>query len=50
MKIDGSLEARDAEVRYVAGKRTLAVATVGRDGSSLAEELAMERELERPPG
>jgi NADPH-dependent 2,4-dienoyl-CoA reductase/sulfur reductase-like enzyme/nitrite reductase/ring-hydroxylating ferredoxin subunit len=49
VEIDGSLEARDAEVRFVAGKRTLAVATVGRDGSSLAEELAMERELERPP-
>lgn len=45
VEIDGSLEARDAEVRYRLGTRTLAVATVGRDGASLAAELAMEGAL-----
>ncbi len=45
VEVDGSLAGGDAEVRYLLGKRTLAVATIGRDGSSLAEELAMERAL-----
>jgi NADPH-dependent 2,4-dienoyl-CoA reductase/sulfur reductase-like enzyme len=44
IEIDGSLEGRDAEVRYIGGGRALAVATVGRDVASLEAELAMERE------
>ncbi len=50
VEVEGSLSAGDAEVRYVLGARTLAVATVGRDGASLAAELAMERALERARG
>ncbi len=42
IEIDGSLEGRDAEVRYVSGGRALAVATVGRDHASLEAELVME--------
>ena len=33
----------DAEVRFRAGGRTLAVATLGRDRAGLEAELAMER-------
>lgn len=43
IEIDGSLAEGDAEVRYVAGGRTLAVATVGRDAALLQAELEMER-------
>lgn len=43
IEIDGSLAKNDAEVRYIAGGRTLAVATVGRDGALLQAELEMER-------
>jgi 3-phenylpropionate/trans-cinnamate dioxygenase ferredoxin reductase subunit len=42
VEIDGSLPARDAEVRYIAEGRVLAVATVGRDRA----HLEAERELE----
>jgi 3-phenylpropionate/trans-cinnamate dioxygenase ferredoxin reductase subunit len=45
IEIDGSLRKRDCEVRYVAGGRILAVATVGRDRASLAAEAAMERQV-----
>ena len=44
VEIDGSLSAGDAAVRYVSGERVLALATIGRDGTSLEGELAMERE------
>jgi 3-phenylpropionate/trans-cinnamate dioxygenase ferredoxin reductase subunit len=44
IEIDGSLERRDCEVRYVAGERALAVATIGRDRAGLEAELSMERE------
>ncbi|HEV8262930.1 MAG TPA: FAD-dependent oxidoreductase [Burkholderiales bacterium] len=40
--IEGSLEARDAAVRYLAGGRTLALATIYRD----QESLQFERQLE----
>ena len=40
--VEGSVEARDCAVRYVAGGKTLAAATVGRDRDSLLEELALE--------
>ncbi len=39
----------DCAVRYVAGGRALAAATIGRDGASLEAELAFERELDAPP-
>ncbi|HWF76665.1 MAG TPA: hypothetical protein VN694_05750, partial [Caulobacteraceae bacterium] len=41
-KVEGSLASMDAEVRYVHGGRTLAVATVGRDLESLRAGLALE--------
>lgn len=44
IEIAGSLEQRDGEVRYVAGGRALAVATVGRDLANLEAEVAMEHE------
>jgi NADPH-dependent 2,4-dienoyl-CoA reductase/sulfur reductase-like enzyme/nitrite reductase/ring-hydroxylating ferredoxin subunit len=44
IEIDGSLEQRECEVRYVADGRALAVATIGRDRENLVAELAMERE------
>jgi NADPH-dependent 2,4-dienoyl-CoA reductase/sulfur reductase-like enzyme/nitrite reductase/ring-hydroxylating ferredoxin subunit len=42
VEIDGSLEARDCTVRYLAGTRTLAVVTIGRDIASLRAEQALE--------
>jgi 3-phenylpropionate/trans-cinnamate dioxygenase ferredoxin reductase subunit len=50
IEIDGSLEQRDCEVRYVAGGRALAIATVGRDRASLEAEVTMEREAAVPAG
>ena len=44
IEIDGSLDARDCEVRYVANGRTLATVTIGRDRANLEAELMMERE------
>jgi NADPH-dependent 2,4-dienoyl-CoA reductase/sulfur reductase-like enzyme/nitrite reductase/ring-hydroxylating ferredoxin subunit len=44
IEIDGAPERRDCEVRYVAGGRVLAVATIGRDRANLEAEAAMERE------
>ena len=44
-EVRGSFEARDAEVGYLSGDRTLALATLFRDRSSLAAEAAMERAL-----
>jgi len=41
-RIEGSLEAQDATVRYLRGGRTLAVATVGRDVDSLKAGVALE--------
>jgi NADPH-dependent 2,4-dienoyl-CoA reductase/sulfur reductase-like enzyme len=41
-KVQGSLASADAEVRYLHGGRTLAVATVGRDLQSLKAGLALE--------
>jgi NADPH-dependent 2,4-dienoyl-CoA reductase/sulfur reductase-like enzyme/nitrite reductase/ring-hydroxylating ferredoxin subunit len=42
--VDGSLEGRDATVRYLAGGRLLALASLFRDRESLETELAMENE------
>jgi NADPH-dependent 2,4-dienoyl-CoA reductase/sulfur reductase-like enzyme/nitrite reductase/ring-hydroxylating ferredoxin subunit len=42
--VAGNLEARDATVAYRLAGRTLAVATVGRDGASLEAEAALERD------
>ena len=41
--IDGSLEERDASVRFLHGGKTLAVATVSRDRENLQAELDFER-------
>jgi NADPH-dependent 2,4-dienoyl-CoA reductase/sulfur reductase-like enzyme/nitrite reductase/ring-hydroxylating ferredoxin subunit len=41
--IDGSLRDRDCAIHYKQGDRTLAVATVSRDGASLEAEREMER-------
>jgi len=41
--IDGSLRDRDCAIRYKQGDRTLAVATISRDGESLQAECRMER-------
>jgi NADPH-dependent 2,4-dienoyl-CoA reductase/sulfur reductase-like enzyme/nitrite reductase/ring-hydroxylating ferredoxin subunit len=43
LRIDGSLERRDARVSYVRGGKTLAVATVGRDRECLQAELELEQ-------
>ena len=45
VQIDGSLEARDCSVAYRRGGRTLAVATISRDRSSLKAEVLMELEF-----
>jgi NADPH-dependent 2,4-dienoyl-CoA reductase/sulfur reductase-like enzyme len=42
--VDGSAKDRDVAVRFVAGDRTLAVATIFRDKESLDAEIAMERD------
>ncbi len=42
VRIDGSLEARDAAVRFLQGDAPVAVATIGRDRECLAAELAFE--------
>jgi NADPH-dependent 2,4-dienoyl-CoA reductase/sulfur reductase-like enzyme/nitrite reductase/ring-hydroxylating ferredoxin subunit len=42
--IEGSLERREATVRYLSGGRLLALASVFRDRDSLEAELAMEQE------
>jgi NADPH-dependent 2,4-dienoyl-CoA reductase/sulfur reductase-like enzyme/nitrite reductase/ring-hydroxylating ferredoxin subunit len=44
IEIDGSLEQHDGSVRYRAGGRVLAVASIFRDRESLEAELAMEQE------
>ncbi|MEP7226539.1 MAG: oxidoreductase C-terminal domain-containing protein, partial [Gemmatimonadales bacterium] len=42
IEVDGSLEGRDCAVRFRAGERTLAVATIYRDRESLESEISME--------
>jgi NADPH-dependent 2,4-dienoyl-CoA reductase/sulfur reductase-like enzyme/nitrite reductase/ring-hydroxylating ferredoxin subunit len=41
--VAGSIESKDASVAYRKGGKTLAVATIGRDGAALDAEAAMER-------
>jgi NADPH-dependent 2,4-dienoyl-CoA reductase/sulfur reductase-like enzyme len=48
VRIDGSLDARDASVTYLQKGRRLAVATVSRDRENLQAEVELERE--RPQG
>jgi hypothetical protein len=43
IEIDGSLEARDCAARFVLGDKTLAVATIGRDGQNLRAEIELEK-------
>jgi NADPH-dependent 2,4-dienoyl-CoA reductase/sulfur reductase-like enzyme/nitrite reductase/ring-hydroxylating ferredoxin subunit len=45
VEIDGRLEHHDASVRYRAGGRVLAVASIFRDRESLEAELVMEQEV-----
>jgi NADPH-dependent 2,4-dienoyl-CoA reductase/sulfur reductase-like enzyme len=45
--VAGSIDARDAAVAFRRAGRTLAIATLGRDGASLEAEAAMERGDER---
>jgi len=45
IEIDGSLRRRDCSVRYRAGGRMLAMASLFRDRESLEVELAMEQEV-----
>jgi apoptosis-inducing factor 3 len=42
VRVDGSLDRRDASVSFLLGGRTLAVATVGRDRDNLRAELQLE--------
>jgi 3-phenylpropionate/trans-cinnamate dioxygenase ferredoxin reductase subunit len=42
VQIDGSLDARDATVRFLRGATTLAIATIGRDRECLEAELGFE--------
>ena len=44
VEIDGSLDRRDCSVRYRAGGRVLAIASIFRDRESLEVELAMEHD------
>ncbi|HXJ83096.1 MAG TPA: oxidoreductase C-terminal domain-containing protein [Candidatus Methylomirabilis sp.] len=44
IEIDGSLERHDCSVRYRAGGRVLAMASISRDRQDLEAELAMEQE------
>jgi NADPH-dependent 2,4-dienoyl-CoA reductase/sulfur reductase-like enzyme len=44
VSIDGSLASLDCSIEYRRGGKTLAVATIGRDGASLEAEVRMERE------
>jgi NADPH-dependent 2,4-dienoyl-CoA reductase/sulfur reductase-like enzyme len=44
VKVDGSLDGRDAAVSFIRGGRTLAVATISRDRASLEAEVALERD------
>jgi NADPH-dependent 2,4-dienoyl-CoA reductase/sulfur reductase-like enzyme/nitrite reductase/ring-hydroxylating ferredoxin subunit len=45
IEVDGSLEQHDGSVRYRAGGRILAVASIFRDRENLEAELAMEHEI-----
>jgi hypothetical protein len=45
VEINGSLEHHDASVRYRAGDRILAVASIFRDRENLEAEVAMEDEI-----
>jgi NADPH-dependent 2,4-dienoyl-CoA reductase/sulfur reductase-like enzyme/nitrite reductase/ring-hydroxylating ferredoxin subunit len=45
IQVEGSIEAKDCAVRFVKGRRTLAVATIYRDRESLQAEVAMEHLL-----
>ena len=48
IEVVGSVDQRDCEVRYMAGGRALAVATVGRDLANLEAEVSMEHETTTP--
>jgi apoptosis-inducing factor 3 len=43
IEIEGNVEAKDCAVRFMRGRRTLAMATIYRDRESLEAELAMEQ-------
>jgi hypothetical protein len=41
IEMDGDPESRDCAVRYIAGGKTLALATIGRDQTSLDMEVSL---------
>jgi NADPH-dependent 2,4-dienoyl-CoA reductase/sulfur reductase-like enzyme/nitrite reductase/ring-hydroxylating ferredoxin subunit len=45
VRVDGSLDARDATASFMSGGRKLAVATVGRDRDNLRAEVELERSV-----
>jgi len=47
VRIDGSLDARDAAVRFLRGGRPLAVATISRDRENLQAEVELEKSAAR---
>ena len=48
VRVDGSLDARDATVRFLRGGRALAVATISRDRENLQAEVELEKAAARP--
>jgi len=49
VEMDGSLDGKDCAVRYRQGGKTVAVATIGRDVTSLEFEAAMEASIRKLP-
>ena len=49
VEIDGSLDEKDCAVSYKLGGKTVAVATIGRDGQSLQFEASFEASLRKSP-
>jgi len=49
IEIDGSLAAKDCTVNYLQGGRKLAVVTIGRDRTSLAAEIELEKMIAAAP-
>jgi NADPH-dependent 2,4-dienoyl-CoA reductase/sulfur reductase-like enzyme len=48
IRVDGDADQRDVAVRYMAGEKVLALATIFRDRESLETEVAFEAEMQSP--